>query len=83
MNTVIMRLLCSNILAATLSPSLVQADDWIGLEDEPVTQLSYRYAFGQDDSDSHQFSLFHELDSSTVFNTTATKPLQILRTSIT
>jgi hypothetical protein len=68
MNTVIMRLLCSNILLSTMSPALVQAEDWIGLEDEPVTQLGYNYSFGQDDSDSHQFSLYHELDASTDLN---------------
>ncbi len=68
MNTVIMRLLCSNMLLATMSPQLLQAEDWIGLENEPVTQLGYRYAFGQDDSDSHQFSLYHELDASTDVN---------------
>ncbi len=68
MNTVIMRLICSNILVATMSPTLVQADDWMGLEDEPVTQLGYHYSFGQDDSDSHQFSLYHELDSSADLN---------------
>jgi hypothetical protein len=68
MNTVIMRLLCSNILLTTMSPALVQAEDWIGLEDEPLTQLGYNYSFGQDDSDSHQFSLYHELDASTDLN---------------
>ncbi len=68
MNKVIMRLLCSNILVATMSPTLVQAEDWIGLEDDPVTQLGYNYSFSQDDSDSHQFSLYHELDSSTDLN---------------
>ncbi len=68
MNKVIMHLLCSNILVATMSPTRVQAEDWIGLEDEPVTQLGYNYSFGQDDSDSHQFSLYHELDASTDLN---------------
>lgn len=68
MNKVIMRLLCSNILVATMSPALAQAEGWIGLDDEPVTQLGYSYSFGQDDSDSHHFSLYHELDSSTDLN---------------
>jgi hypothetical protein len=68
MNKLIMPLLCSNILISTLSPALAQAEDWIGLEDEPVTQLGYSYSFGEDNSDSHQFSLYHEFDASTDLN---------------
>lgn len=64
----IMCLLCCNILLATLSPAVVQAEDWLGLEDEPQTQLGYRYSLGQDDSDSHQFTLYHELDPSANLN---------------
>ncbi len=63
MKSVHMALACTSLLIPALSPVPLHAEDWIGLDDEPLTQLGYAYSLGQDDSDSHQLSLYHELDS--------------------
>ncbi len=68
MKKYIMTLLYSNMLFSTMSAAAVHADDWIGLEDEPLTLMSYRYYRGQDSSDSHQFSFYHELLSNAFLN---------------
>ena len=60
-----MSLACSSLVISTLSPAQLKAEDWIGLDDEPLTQLGYAYSRGQDDSDSHQLSVLHELDDET------------------
>jgi hypothetical protein len=68
MKRIIMPLMHSTILLSSGSTALAQNDDWIGLNEEPLTLFGYAYSMGQDNSDSHRLTLYHELDSSTDVN---------------
>lgn len=68
MNRFVMPLLSHALLLSSSLPAQALAEDWIGLENESVTQLGYSYSLDQDDSDSHQLSLYHTPDSITHIN---------------